>query len=149
MWNFVIMMIALLRLTFALPTSEQAEENLISLAQNTTQTFRLRMKVTHGDRKYNNWVLQTYHIGAALSVVVFTNPSKDEGPTLVLSNTQLQIDGPNFPFSMNAPDMVSGHSRWLEVYFELGDGTERFGDYGSSGIVIDRSSFDGWLVCES
>lgn len=44
--------------------------------------------------------------------------------------------------------MIAGHSRWSEVTFEIGDGTEGFVHQGSSGIVMDRSGFDGWLVCE-
>ncbi|KAH6718861.1 hypothetical protein BKA61DRAFT_669203 [Leptodontidium sp. MPI-SDFR-AT-0119] len=134
--------ITLLGFAAVASTNREANELSISKATNTSQTFHLQMKVTHGN------ILQTYHVGAALSATVFRNSSEDAGATLVLNNTQLQVDGLNFPFSMNTYDMIAGHSRWSEVTFEIGDGTEGFVHQGSSGIVMDRSGFDGWLVCE-
>ncbi|PVH78321.1 hypothetical protein DL98DRAFT_635755 [Cadophora sp. DSE1049] len=82
MWNLALFTIILLGLAAAMPSTAEAEVNSIPRAQNTTQIFHLRMKVYHGDRKYNNWVLQTHHIVAALSVTAFKNPSQDEGATL-------------------------------------------------------------------
>jgi len=145
MWSITLVMISLLRLTAATIVTAEAENESISTARNTTRSFRLRLKVTHGDRKYN-WVLQPYHIVAALSATVFEDPALDDGAILRLNNTSLQLDGPSFPWFLNAPNMVAGHSRWLQVYFEPGDGTDGFADHGSSGIGMDSSS-SRWMAC--
>ena len=58
MWSITLVMISLLRLTAATIVTAEAENESISTARNTTRSFRLRLKVTHGDRKYN-WVCQS------------------------------------------------------------------------------------------
>jgi len=80
-------------------SADKRQESWTPGTLNNTQEFYIKMVVTDGQYKYEEWALEAYHTGAGSADPVFTNGT---GSRAYLNGTNLQFDVSPYPFSINA-----------------------------------------------
>lgn len=113
--------------------------------QNNTQEFYIKMVVTDGLTKYEEYSLEAWHTGAGLADPVFVNTT---GSRAFLNGTNLQFDVNQYPFSANGFPSDTNYARWEPIDITSGYGSGGWANAGPDGIVQTNEEFDGWLVCE-
>ncbi|EPS38248.1 hypothetical protein H072_8105 [Dactylellina haptotyla CBS 200.50] len=113
------------------------------------QQFKVQVKVTQGNKKFDGLWASLYHTGAATADVYFQN-DRSKAFSAFLNHTQFQwayTGVPNIPYALNL--QYQTYSAWGPLEVTPGYGEDYYGKgfkFGKGNSIVDTfEEWTGWL----